>query len=119
MSAMEAPSECPTSSGRSMWNSIQQRRQDVERLLVHEAWRARGDQPIRLPVAEAGIEQCARAEPPGELVREVAPQGHRAQAFVQEHQRGLGVVARDHAVFDLAAGYGGEGHAGWRSCGCG
>jgi hypothetical protein len=29
------------------------------------------------------------------------------------------VVARDHAVFDLAAGDGDERHAGWRFCVCG
>ena len=112
MSAIEAPSEWPTSRGRRHAQLIEQGGQDVQRLLVHEPDRTRAREPVGAAVAEAGVDQRRRAEPGCDLVREVAPQLRRAQALVQEHQGVPGGVAGDRAELDGAAGDGGEWH--WR-----
>ena len=71
----------------------QQRGQDVVGLLVEEGRRARGAGRVRAAVAEAREGDHA---PPGRRVqrlREVAPQPHRSEPLVQEHERVAVAVA--------------------------
>ncbi len=71
---------------------LEQPREDVERLLVHEARRAGGVREVGLAVTGAGVDQRAAAGGPCQPVREVAPQRDGPEPFVQEHERGLGAL---------------------------
>jgi hypothetical protein len=55
---------------------VEQSGQNIQRLLVHEARRARAREPVGLAVAEARVDERGCAEADGDLVREVAPQCH-------------------------------------------
>ena len=61
--------------------------QHLERLLVHEARRARARRRVGVAVAEAGERDDARAGRVGQRRREVAPQPDRSEPFVQQDER--------------------------------
>ena len=68
----------------------EQRREHLQRLVVHEVRPARHVRDVGLPVARARVDQRPA---PGRLRRsrrEVAPQRDRAEPLVQEHERRLG-----------------------------
>ena len=56
----------------------------------------------RPAIAEAGIDQRARACRCCHLVGKIAPEGRAAEPLMQEHQHRQVGVAFDQAVFDLA-----------------
>ena len=91
MSAIEPPSLWPTSTGRSMPASASSAGQHVERLLVHEARRARR-RPGRRTARGRRASRCSARRPVAarQPRREVAPQRDRPEPLVQEHERGLG-----------------------------
>ena len=61
--------------------------QHLQRLLVHEARRARARRRVGVAVAEAGERDDARAGRIGQRGREVAPQPDRSEPLVQQHER--------------------------------
>ena len=53
---------------------VEQDGEHVERLLMHEARRVRGDEAIRLAIAEARVDERSCTEASRHFVGEVAPQ---------------------------------------------
>ena len=74
---------------------VEEARQQLQRLLVHEARRAWPRRRVGLPVAVARERDDPRACLGGERGRELPPEPDRAEAFVQQHHRGRGGVARE------------------------
>src|SRR5262245_2109883 len=90
---------------------IHELRQNCQRLLVHEGWRAGAAEGVGVPVAEARIDERPGAEARRHPIGEIAPQRGTAQPLVQENQRRSRAVAGDDAIFKPPPGDGGKLHA--------
>src|SRR6185437_7141698 len=87
--------------------------QRLERLAMHVVDVARRREWIGIAVAIAGIDDGAEARGGGELLREIAPEGDRAEAFMEEDEGRRAVTPGDALIVEAVAAGAQEGH-----CGC-
>lgn len=66
---------------------IQQRRQYLQRLIVHVSYVARPGQPVRAPIPQSGIHENGSASGTRDELGEVPPHGRGAKPFVEQNDR--------------------------------